>query len=402
MARRRFSRRTRAGTDQYWTRYRDASGKRRYLQAATEEDLVTLLAEAQREAKTAPRVTGNRDVTLAEFAESWLARVAAELKHGTARTYRIIMTAHILPTLGHLKMRDLTRQHVRQLEDSKRTSHAAKTIRLMRASLSSMLAQAVEDELLAVNVAASVKSGRGRRGAKVGEGATDSQRPFSEIEIERLLAAAANIEDRVLLMLLARTGMRPGEAIALKWSDVNFIDREALVARGIYRGVTDTTKGGRSRRVDLSRDLTKTLAALHAERERATLRKGWASVPETVFIDGRGRPFRDNAAVSYRFDRVMRRAGLSGHVCYDLRHSFASILLGRSVSLLYVSKQLGHAKPTTTLAHYAHHMPAASDKSYVDALDRPESGTDSGTNSMADGKNLRFIKVNRPEFADDR
>jgi len=98
----------------------------------------------------------------------------------------------------------------------------------------------------------------------------------------------------------------------------------------------------------------------------------------------------------------MRRADLSGHVAYDLRHTYASILLGRSVSLLYVSKQLGHAKATTTLMHYAHHMPAASDKSYVDALDRPDFGTNSGTNLMPDGKNPRFIKVNRPEFVDDR
>jgi len=290
------------------------------------------------------------------------------------------LRVHILPVIGHLKLRDLTRRHVRELEDAKRTSHAPKTITLMRATLSSMLAAAIEDELLTVNVAVAVRSGRGRRGLKSGESAADAQRPFNEIEIEQLLAGAANLEDRALLMLLARTGMRPGEAIGLKWTDINLTDREALIERGVFRGVIDTPKTGRSRKIDLSRDLCTTLAALRIERERLTLSRGWATMSEWVFVDPRGRPFTHNDAVSYRFDRALRRAGLSGHVCYDLRHSYASILLGRSISLLYVSKQLGHASPVTTLRHYSRHVPAASDKSYVDALDRslkvaPKSGS---------------------------
>ena len=370
MARRRFSRRKRACVDQYWTRYRDASGARRYLQAETEEELITKLGEAQRAAKAAPRIVGDRNITVAEYAETLLARVEAELKFSTSRGYGLNMRTHILPKLGHLKLRDLTRQHVRQFEDSKRETLHPKTISLLRATLSSMIAAAVEDELLATNAAASVKSGRGRRGAKPGEGVVDNQRPFDEIEIARLLAGAASLEDKALLMLLARTGMRPGEAIALRWADLDLTVREALVARATYRATIDTPKGGRSRRVDLSRDLCSTLAALRVERERATLRNGWPTVPESVFIDPHGQSFKDSNAVAYRFDRAMRRAGLSGHVCYDLRHSYASILLGRSVSLLYVSKQLGHAKATTTLMHYSHHMPAASDKAYVDALDR--------------------------------
>jgi len=80
MARRRFSRRKRAGTDQFWTRFRGDDGRRHYLQAPSEEALITLLAEAQREAKAAPRIVGNREITLAEYAIGWLTRVTAELK----------------------------------------------------------------------------------------------------------------------------------------------------------------------------------------------------------------------------------------------------------------------------------------------------------------------------------
>ncbi|MCG3775401.1 MAG: Tyrosine recombinase XerD [Nitrospira sp.] len=58
------------------------------------------------------------------------------------------------------------------------------------------------------------------------------------------------------------------------------------------------------------------------------------------------------------FKQVVSAAQLSGFVPYDLRHTFASLLLSNNVPLLYVSKQLGHAKPTTTLDHYAKWLPS--------------------------------------------
>ncbi|HEX7409960.1 MAG TPA: tyrosine-type recombinase/integrase [Candidatus Binatia bacterium] len=68
----------------------------------------------------------------------------------------------------------------------------------------------------------------------------------------------------------------------------------------------------------------------------------------------------------------MKRAGLSGfRGPYDLRHSFATQLLERGVPITYVSGQLGHAKPTTTLAWYAHWLPSVDSHRFVDGLDQP-------------------------------
>ncbi len=58
------------------------------------------------------------------------------------------------------------------------------------------------------------------------------------------------------------------------------------------------------------------------------------------------------------FERVLRKAELPHFRVYDLRHTFASVLLSEGVPLLYVSKQLGHSKPTTTLQYYAKGFPA--------------------------------------------
>jgi integrase len=74
----------------------------------------------------------------------------------------------------------------------------------------------------------------------------------------------------------------------------------------------------------------------------------------------------------------MKRAGLSGHTTYDLRHTFASLLLQNLAPVPYVAKQLGHANSVTTLRYYAHAIPGG-DKRFVDALDS-QVGTNSGTN----------------------
>ena len=95
----------------------------------------------------------------------------------------------------------------------------------------------------------------------------------------------------------------------------------------------------------------------------------WSEIPEWVFVNREGKPL-DESKLRKRFARALKKAGLSGHRLYDLRHTFATALLARSVPVTYVAAQLGHAKPTTTLQWYAHWLRKDSDKSFVDSLDR--------------------------------
>ncbi len=70
-----------------------------------------------------------------------------------------------------------------------------------------------------------------------------------------------------------------------------------------------------------------------------------------------------------RFAKALKRANLSGFRLYDLRHTFATLLLSRGVPITYVSAQLGHAKPTATLQWYSHWLPAPDSNRFVDGLD---------------------------------
>jgi integrase len=328
MARRRYSKRKRAGRDVYWTRYRDAYRKRIYLQAYSEEELVALLAEKQLEAKTAPAPAATRDITLAEFAEPWLRRVAADMKFATGLTYRSIYDTHLAPTLGSFKLREMTRQHIKLLINPKRDQDYSKaTLRLIPAVLSGMLSEALEDEIVKTNAA----SAAGRRRSKHVDTPSEiesraSIRPFSESQVEDLLAGARDQQDRTLLTLLARTGLRPGEATALCWSDFDFTAREILVEGALYRGRLGTPKTGRRRRVDMSQELAKALTSLYTIREREKLQGQRTEIPDWAFCDRAGQPLA-YPVVTAIFKRALRHAHLSGHTVYDLRHTFASLLL---------------------------------------------------------------------------
>jgi integrase len=76
-------------------------------------------------------------------------------------------------------------------------------------------------------------------------------------------------------MLLAPAGLRPGEAIALQWTDLDFTAREILIERNFYDGHLNTPKSGGGRRVDISRGLALDLSSLYVQREREKLEGQW-------------------------------------------------------------------------------------------------------------------------------
>jgi integrase len=386
--------------------YRDAGGVRRRLTAKSRQEADDLLAEKISEArKGAPVKPVNATVT--EYAERWLAIAETRIKPRTIASYRQLLDLHILPTLGRRHMREVRRPDVKRLLAEKRESGLSKnTCRLIRATLSAMFAEALEDELVKVNPAT---AGQRRRGSTAADGLSQTEkrkaiRPMSETDLARFLDAAASDPDyEIYFLLLARTGMRPGEAAALRWEDINLSDREILIERALSAGQIGTTKTGHVRRVDVSRELAEALSRLYKVRERQALERAWGDVPEWVFCNRQG-GLLDESKVRKRFARSMRRAGLSGHKPYDLRHSFATTLLAKGVPITYVSAQLGHSKPTTTLQWYAHWLPR-DDKSFVDSLDRnflaPDVGTKLEIDSTENEKPLDLIGATRRIRTDD-
>jgi Phage integrase family len=119
----------------------------------------------------------------------------------------------------------------------------------------------------------------------------------------------------------------------------------------------------------MSQELARVLRRLEVDRAAETLRRGWKARPPWVFCSEVGTA-RDLYNVTRVFKRTLKAASLPNFRLYDLRHTFATLLLAQSAPITYVAGQLGHSKPTTTLQWYAHWLPSGR-RGFVDALDDP-------------------------------
>jgi integrase len=375
------------------------TGKRHRFDTETKRAAEKLRDQKKAEWQKQEKLVGDPNTTLDTYATVWLAQLPTSgLKQKTITSYNQLYSKHIKPTLGSTKVRDLRRSDVRALlaaktEEVFKTTKSRQqepdgsvtdvwvehrlsrnTVRLIRATLSGILAAALDDDLINENVAMLSR----RRGSKGAGSVTTAERlkairPFTEAELEKILTSASGNEKEYypLILFLARTGARPGEALAVRWTDIDFTNRKALIERAFSGGKLTTTKTDAVRTIDLTRDLTDALRALHVTRERQTLEKKWGEVPEWVFVTGaRGCPM-DYSKLRKSFARAMRKAEISGHTLYDLRHSVASHLLMKGAPITYTASQLGHSKPSTTLQWYGRWLPQ-SDNGFIDRLEPQE------------------------------
>jgi integrase len=278
------------------------------------------------------------DVTLAEFVEEWWqVHVIPNLAASTRTSYRHTWAKHILPRVGGYKLWEITPRVVaRYRADLLRDRVGDPTVRRALAVLQSILTMAVTEELIASNPVAKVK-----KPVRLVVRRVD---PWPPASVERL-RARLSVGHATLVSVLAYAGLRPGEALALGWTDVG--QRALRVRRSISLGEEKSTKTGAARSVRLLAPLADDLAAWREATGRPSglvfPRPSGASWGADDWRNWRRRVFQANAAA----------IGLQGARPYDLRHSFVSLLIQEGRTVIDVAQQAGHSAETC-LRYYAH------------------------------------------------
>lgn len=367
--------------------------RRRTRSFAKKSDAEAAQDKHRREYRQARDLTVDPDITLYAYADRWLTQLTATCRRRTIDSYRGMLTVHIRPRFGTRKLRDISRGALKQaLIDilhapicapggrQIRAEHSRATVRVVLATVRALCSAAVDDGVLTANPAARLGKVLNLQPKAKARSNAVKKKAMTRAQLTTFLAAASTVAtDRIalLFLLMARTGVRIGEALALRPEDVDLDRRRLRVERALAddghlpEDVGPPKSEHAVRSVHLSQQLVAQLRRyLEVDRAADKLARGWRVMPEWLFYTDSGGLY-DAHNVRRVFRRVLIAAGLPTHFSpHSLRHSFASILLSEGKPLVYVKEQLGHEDVTLTANTYGAWLPSE-DTAVVDSLDDP-------------------------------
>ncbi len=210
----------------YWIELTEGR-KRRSVYGATRKECADKLAKAKKTKNDAPGLVLN-NITVREFFRQYEDTVKDTMKRRSFETCQDITRLHLLPALGGLKLKGLTREHVQRLYSRKRDGGlSAASVRRIHDVLSSALNHAVRWQLIDHNICKEVS--RPRKTAP-------EIRPFSKDEAKRFLAAAEGKRYEALFVLGLTSGARWGELNGLFWYDLDLDRRVMHIQRTLVTG----------------------------------------------------------------------------------------------------------------------------------------------------------------------
>lgn len=352
----------------------DGKRRRRIVTGRTSTEARDKLDALRHELRIGTLAPAGPTQTVGEYLSTWIERHRAGVRPSTWRTAESYVRVYLIPALGRhalvrLSAADVERALASFIRDGRpdgpQRPVAPITALHVRATLRRALGDAQRDGLVGRNAAADARP------------PYTPHRPVTYLEaadVRRLIEATADDPLGPLYALAATTGLRRGELLGLRWSDVT--DGALSVRRSMARDAsggwsTAEPKSARSRRT-IPLPATARVA-LDRQRERQDANRtaagsAWQDRDGLVFTDSVGRPLLPEF-VSHAFAKSRTAAGVPPVRFHDLRHSAATMMLAEGVPLAVISEWLGHAGIAITASHYAAVVPALR-RDAADAMDR--------------------------------
>lgn len=296
------------------------------------------------------------DMTVEEWMSEWQS-LYLDVKPGTLRKYEGDIRNHIIPSLGRIKLAELT---VADVETSyiqwKKEGLSAKSVRNIHGVLHKALDKAVSKGMIRKNVSDECDIPKGHQG---------EMRPLEDEEVPEFLRVAE--EDTLLYPLYYMalfTGMRQSELIGLTWDCVNLATGKIRIYRqllrvnvyqqkGEYRFVE--TKTGKQRTIEPPQQVIKMLEKVKGRQQiwKKNCGEAWRDKDKLVFTNSDGSHL-STSNVSRHFKRIVTSMGLGEVRFHDLRHTYAVISIENGVDMKTLSISMGHHSVAFTMDKYGH------------------------------------------------
>ena len=325
------------------------------------------------------------NTTVESWLNQWLEGRKPHVAYNTYIAYYRVITCHINPQFGKMKLKDLKTRDIQtfineKFENGRRDGKGGLSPRMVKyinQTLRKALNQAIKERLIKFNPTDGLELPKNRK---------PEMQTLSKEEIAKLLKAAEGTQNYNAYILALGTGMRRGEILGLKWQDIDFEEKTINVRRQLTNTENGTChdlplKTEKAKRTIFISD--EVIAALERQRQRIKDNKKmlWSEYEDNnlVFCKDNGEPLVPRVFLEH-FEKDLKQAGVKHIRFHDLRHTFATLSLERDVPLKTVSDILGHSTIAITGDIYSH----VTDKMKMEASETMESIL--GESKKSDGK----------------
>jgi integrase len=351
------------GNDKYQVRVylgKDESGKRKFHiktikgKKKAEKHLREILHQ-----KDNDTLVESGKTTVEEHFELWLdSTVKDRVSDRTLLDYKEKVKLHINPAIGNIRLDKLNTDHLdKMFIELKEKNLSPRSIRYIYTVLNSGLKHAVKRNKIYRNPAEFISEDLPKQ-------KREEMKVLTKEQVNIFLDKVKNSRMGTLFLLLVSSGMRPSEALGLKWSDVDHDNCRVTINRKLTR--TDNSwkleepKTSKSRRtIPLPKQVIEDLKGHQKEQAEYILKckPGKYNNQDLVFTALNGEPLCTRNVLMRHFKPLLKEAGLPDIRLYDLRHTCATLLLQAGINPKVVSERLGHSSIVLTLDTYSHVLP---------------------------------------------
>lgn len=361
-------------SDKLWIGTYYVAGKVKTVSAKKYEDCLTKVREKQQQVASDQYVEPDK-MTVEQWMLNWFETYVRPVRKGsTADTCHLIITKHISPAMGRVKLQQLRCDHIQAFINKLRSEGnngkgcAPATIKRIIAVLHTALEQAITNKLIISNPCS-------KNAIKLPKQAQEEVEVLQDWEYNKLLEVIPESNEGRAILLMLNTGLRASEVCGLRWKDISddiltvnqtcmrMHDYDGTEQKGTKLGFGIPKSKKSHRDIPLTKSMQSMLSRQHlyvnslrakavTAYENGKADKEWQE-HDLIFCTKIGEPV-ENRNILRTYHRILQAAGLNQRGLHTLRHTFATRALRKGMDVRTLSELLGHEDPSTTLRLYCH------------------------------------------------
>jgi len=284
----------------------------------------------------------NKDITFEAFGMMVLPQMTIGIKKSTKQDLESRFNRLLVPHFGSLQLIKITPLMIERWQNDLIFSKGIDITRRTKQLLKNILNRGIVYGLLYENPIHPT--------TKIREQRAEFREIYTKKEVSLMLCGSDGWL-HLLILMIASLGLRSGEAIGAKFSDIDWNTRKIYIQRNVKWGVVSLPKSGVCRWVDIPSHLMNELQKAYQAREAQH------SSNDYIFINSRGGRWSDASSIVKRhFKPLLERLGIKYKTLYSLRHTYATLSLQGGQNIGYISEQLGHKDIKVTMDYYIKYL----------------------------------------------